>query len=161
MLKQRTLKTAIKTTGVGVHTGARVDLGLRPAPADSGIVFNRTDLPQAVAIPALAANVGDTRLSSTLKHGGTSISTVEHLMSALAGVGIDNLFVDVSGPEIPISSGSMSELVRLATATMGMNSLAPSAVSSTPSQASRRKPTARMKPTVQSSTTVRPVASCQ
>jgi UDP-3-O-[3-hydroxymyristoyl] N-acetylglucosamine deacetylase len=113
MLKQRTLKSAIKTTGVGVHTGARVDLALRPAPADTGIVFNRTDLPQPVAIPALAANVGDTRLSSTLKHGGISISTVEHLMSALAGVGIDNLFVDVSGPEIPIMDGSAAPFVFL------------------------------------------------
>src|SRR5450432_552140 len=113
MLKQRTLKAAIKTTGVGVHTGARVDLCLRPAPADTGIVFNRTDLAQAMAIPALAANVGDTRLSSTLKAGTVSISTVEHLMSALAGVGIDNLFVDVSGPEIPIMDGSSAPFVFL------------------------------------------------
>ena len=113
MLKQRTLKAAIKTTGVGVHTGARVDLSLRPAPADTGIVFNRTDLAQSIAIPALAANVGDTRLSSTLKAGTVSISTVEHLMSALAGVGIDNLFVDVSGPEIPIMDGSSAPFVFL------------------------------------------------
>ena len=113
MLKQRTLKAAIKTTGVGVHTGARVELCLRPAPADTGIVFNRTDLPQSVSIPALAANVGDTRLSSTLKAGAVSISTVEHLMSALAGVGIDNLFVDVSGPEIPIMDGSSAPFVFL------------------------------------------------
>jgi UDP-3-O-[3-hydroxymyristoyl] N-acetylglucosamine deacetylase len=113
MLKQRTLKAAIKTTGVGVHTGARVDLCLRPAPADTGIVFNRTDLAQSMAIPALAANVGDTRLSSTLKAGTVSISTVEHLMSALAGVGIDNLFVDVSGPEIPIMDGSSAPFVFL------------------------------------------------
>ena len=113
MLKQRTLKAPIKTTGVGLHTGARVELGLRPAPADTGIVFNRTDLPQSVAIPAKAANVGDTRLSSTLKAGDTSISTVEHLMSALAGVGIDNLYVDVSGPEIPIMDGSAGPFVFL------------------------------------------------
>ncbi len=113
MLKQRTLKAPIKTTGVGLHTGARVELGLRPAPADTGIVFNRADLAQPVAIPAKAANVGDTRLSSTLKAGGTSISTVEHLMSALAGVGIDNLFVDVSGPEIPIMDGSAGPFVFL------------------------------------------------
>ncbi len=113
MLKQRTLKTAIKTTGVGLHTGARVDLVLRPAPADTGIVFTRTDLPQPVTITALAANVGDTRLSSTLKAAGGSISTVEHLMSALAGVGIDNLFVDVSGPEIPIMDGSAGPFVFL------------------------------------------------
>jgi UDP-3-O-[3-hydroxymyristoyl] N-acetylglucosamine deacetylase len=113
MLKQRTLKTAIKTTGVGLHTGVRVELGLRPAPADTGIVFNRTDLPQPVAIAALAANVGDTRLSSTLKGGGASVSTVEHLMSALAGVGIDNLFVDIAGPEIPIMDGSAGPFVFL------------------------------------------------
>ena len=113
MLKQRTLKASIKTTGVGLHTGARVDLVMRPAPADTGIVFNRTDMPQPVALPAVAANVGDTRLSSTLKQGATSISTVEHLMSALAGVGIDNLFVDVSGPEIPIMDGSAGPFVFL------------------------------------------------
>jgi UDP-3-O-[3-hydroxymyristoyl] N-acetylglucosamine deacetylase len=113
MLKQRTLKAATKTTGVGLHTGARVELGLRPAPVDTGIVFTRTDLPQPVAIPAQAANVGDTRLSSTLRQGGTSVSTVEHLMSALAGVGIDNLFVDVAGPEIPIMDGSAGPFVFL------------------------------------------------
>jgi UDP-3-O-[3-hydroxymyristoyl] N-acetylglucosamine deacetylase len=88
MLKQRTLQKSTKTTGVGLHTGARVEMALRPAPADTGIVFRRTDLAQSAAIPALAANVGDTRLSSTLKVGGASVSTVEHLMSALAGLGI-------------------------------------------------------------------------
>jgi UDP-3-O-[3-hydroxymyristoyl] N-acetylglucosamine deacetylase len=113
MLKQRTLKALIKTTGVGVHTGARVDLVLRPAPADTGIVFSRSDVAQGVGIPALAANVGDTRLSSTLRSGSTTISTVEHLMSALAGVGIDNIFVDVSGPEIPIMDGSAAPFVFL------------------------------------------------
>jgi UDP-3-O-[3-hydroxymyristoyl] N-acetylglucosamine deacetylase len=113
MLKQRTLKAATKTTGVGLHTGVRVELGLRPAPVDTGIVFNRTDLRQPVAIPAQAANVGDTRLSSTLRQGGTSVSTVEHLMSALAGVGIDNLYVDVAGPEIPIMDGSAGPFVFL------------------------------------------------
>ena len=113
MLKQRTLKAATKTTGVGLHTGARVELGLRPATVDTGIVFNRTDLTQPVAIPAQAANVGDTRLSSTLRQGGTSVSTVEHLMSALAGVGIDNLYVDVAGPEIPIMDGSAGPFVFL------------------------------------------------
>ncbi len=113
MLKQRTLKTAIKTTGVGVHTGARVDLVLRPAAPDTGIVFHRVDLPQAIAIPANALHVGDTRLSSTLKLDGASISTVEHLMSALAGLGIDNLHVDVAGPEIPIMDGSAGPFVFL------------------------------------------------
>ena len=113
MLKQRTLKTTIKTTGVGVHTGARVDLVLRPASPDAGIVFHRVDLPRPVAIPADARHVGDTRLSSTLKHDGASISTVEHLMSALAGLGIDNLHIDVAGPEIPIMDGSAGPFVFL------------------------------------------------
>jgi UDP-3-O-[3-hydroxymyristoyl] N-acetylglucosamine deacetylase len=113
MLRQRTLKTATRTTGVGLHTGARVDLGLRPAAPDTGIVFHRTDLPQPVTIPARATNVGDTRLSSTLKQDTASISTVEHLMSALAGLGIDNLHVDVAGPEIPIMDGSAGPFVFL------------------------------------------------
>ena len=113
MLKQRTLKNSIKTTGVGLHTGVRVDLTLRPAPPDSGIVFHRIDLAQSVAIPAHAANVGDTRLSSSLEKDGAKISTVEHLMSALAGLGIDNLHVDVAGPEIPIMDGSARPFVFL------------------------------------------------
>ena len=113
MLKQRTLKGSIKTTGVGLHTGARVDLNLRPAPPDTGIVFQRIDLAQPVTIPAHAKNVGDTRLSSSLEKDGVKISTVEHLMSALAGLGIDNLFVDVSGPEIPIMDGSAGPFVFL------------------------------------------------
>src|SRR6187402_3624509 len=82
MLRQRTLKESIRTTGVGLHTGARVELTLRPAPVDGGIVFHRVDLASPVSIPAQAANVGDTRLSSTITADGTSISTVEHLMSA-------------------------------------------------------------------------------
>jgi UDP-3-O-[3-hydroxymyristoyl] N-acetylglucosamine deacetylase len=113
MLKQRTLKKATKTTGVGLHTGARVEMGLRPAPVNTGIVFHRTDLPQAAAIPAIAANVGDTRLSSSLTANGGSVSTVEHLMSALAGLGIDNLHVDIAGPEIPIMDGSAGPFVFL------------------------------------------------
>lgn len=113
MLKQRTLKKATKTTGVGLHTGARVEMTLRPAPADTGIVFHRTDLARPVVIPAIAANVGETRLSSTLKADGASVSTVEHLMSALAGLGIDNLYVDVAGPELPIMDGSASPFVFL------------------------------------------------
>src|SRR5438046_7737316 len=113
MLNQRTLKNVIKMTGVGLHTGARVDLHLRRAAPDSGIVFHRIDLPQRVSIPARAESVGDTRLSSTLKKDGASISTVEHLMSALAGLGIDNLHVDVSGPEIPIMDGSAGPFVFL------------------------------------------------
>ena len=113
MLKQRTLKGVTKTTGVGLHTGARVELTLRPAAPDSGIVFHRVDLPNPVTIPARADNVGDTRLSSTLKRDGASISTVEHLMSALAGLGIDNLHVDVAGPEVPIMDGSAGPFVFL------------------------------------------------
>ncbi len=113
MLKQRTLKSTIKTTGVGLHTGARVDLVMRPAAADSGIVFHRTDLPQSVTMPADALHVGDTRLSSSLSIDGASISTVEHVMSALAGLGIDNLHIDVAGPEIPIMDGSAAPFVYL------------------------------------------------
>ena len=113
MLKQRTLKSLIKTTGVGLHTGVRVELTLRPAPADTGIVFHRVDLPQSLAIPADARNVGDTRLSSSLEKDGARISTVEHLMSALAGLGIDNLHVDVAGPELPIMDGSAGPFVFL------------------------------------------------
>jgi len=113
MLKQRTLKTTIKTTGVGLHTGVRVDLVLRPAAPDAGITFHRVDLPTAVAIPANARYVGDTRLSSTLKQDGASISTVEHVLSALAGLGIDNVHIDVAGPEIPIMDGSAGPFVFL------------------------------------------------
>ena len=113
MIKQRTLKTTIKTTGVGLHTGARVDLVLRPAAADTGVVFHRIDLATPVSITADALHVGDTRLSSTLKQDGASISTVEHIMSALAGLGVDNLHVDVAGPEIPIMDGSAGPFVFL------------------------------------------------
>jgi UDP-3-O-[3-hydroxymyristoyl] N-acetylglucosamine deacetylase len=113
MLRQRTLKSAIKTTGVGLHTGARVDLTMRPAAPDVGIVFHRVDLPQPVSIPAHALNVGDTRLSSSLEKDGTKISTVEHLMSALAGLGVDNLHIDVAGPELPIMDGSAGPYVFL------------------------------------------------
>src|SRR5450631_1655242 len=113
MLRQRTLKNKIKSTGVGLHTGVRVELMLRPAPPDTGIVFHRTDLPQPVTIVADSRNVGDTRLSSSLEKDGARISTVEHLMSALAGLGVDNLHVDVAGPEIPIMDGSAAPFVFL------------------------------------------------
>jgi UDP-3-O-[3-hydroxymyristoyl] N-acetylglucosamine deacetylase len=113
MLKQRTLRNPTKTTGVGLHTGVRVEMGLRPAPVDTGIVFHRTDIAQSGAIRAVAGNVGDTRLSSTLKVDGGSVSTVEHLMSALAGLGVDNLHVDIAGPEIPIMDGSAGPFVFL------------------------------------------------
>jgi UDP-3-O-[3-hydroxymyristoyl] N-acetylglucosamine deacetylase len=113
MLRQRTLKNKIKSTGVGLHSGVRVELMLRPAAADTGIVFHRTDLPKPVTISADARNVGDTRLSSSLEKDGARISTVEHLMSALAGLGIDNLHVDIAGPEIPIMDGSAGPFVFL------------------------------------------------
>ncbi|HKW79962.1 MAG TPA: UDP-3-O-acyl-N-acetylglucosamine deacetylase [Casimicrobiaceae bacterium] len=113
MLKQRTLKTSTKTTGVGLHTGARVDLTLRPAPVDAGVVFHRVDLPASKPIRGDARNVGDTRLSSSLSADGASVSTVEHLMSALAGLGIDNIHVDVAGPELPIMDGSAGPFVFL------------------------------------------------
>jgi UDP-3-O-[3-hydroxymyristoyl] N-acetylglucosamine deacetylase len=113
MLKQRTLRSKIKTTGVGLHTGARVELTLRPAHVETGIVFHRVDLPGSAAIPGEARNVGDTRLSSSLSKDGASVSTVEHLMSALAGLGIDNVHVDVAGPELPIMDGSAGPFVFL------------------------------------------------
>ena len=113
MIKQRTLKNVIKATGVGLHTGQKVYLTLRPAPVDNGIVFTRVDLDPPVSIPALAENVGDTTLSSTLMKGDVRISTVEHLMSAMSGLGIDNAFVDVSAPEVPIMDGSAGPFVFL------------------------------------------------
>ena len=113
MLKQRTLKTAVQTTGVGLHTGVKVVLNIRPAPVDNGIVFVRADLPGAPAIPALAGNVTDTRLSTLIEANGARVSTIEHLMSAFSGLGVDNAFVDVSGPEVPILDGSSGPFVFL------------------------------------------------
>ena len=98
MLKQRTLKNIIRATGVGLHTGEKVYLTLRPAPENTGIVFTRIDLDPIVQIEAKASNVGETTLSTTLVKGDVRISTVEHLMSAMSGLGIDNCYVDVSGP---------------------------------------------------------------
>ena len=114
MINQRTLKNSIRATGVGLHTGAKIYLTLRPAPVDTGIVFQRTDLNPVVDIPAAPANVSDTRLSTTLEQGdGVKISTVEHLMSAFAGLGIDNAYVEVSAPEVPIMDGSAAPFVFL------------------------------------------------
>ncbi len=110
---QRTLKNAIRATGVGLHTGEKVYLTLRPAPPDTGIVFTRTDLDPPVRIEARAANVGDTTLSTTLVDGDARISTIEHLMSAMSGLGVDNAFVDVSAPEVPIMDGSAGPFVFL------------------------------------------------
>jgi len=113
MIKQRTLKNAIRATGVGLHTGDKVYLTLRPAPVNTGIVFRRTDLAQPIEIKADPMNVTDTRMSTTLEHDGAKISTVEHLMAAFAGLGIDNAFVDVTAAEVPIMDGSAGPFVFL------------------------------------------------
>lgn len=113
MIAQRTLKNVIRATGVGLHTGEKIYLTLRPAAVDTGIVFRRVDLDQPVEIKACPENVGDTRLSTTLVQDGVKISTVEHLLSAFAGLGIDNAYVDVSAPEVPIMDGSAGPFVFL------------------------------------------------
>ena len=113
MLRQRTLKSAIRATGVGLHTGEKVAMTLRPAQPDTGIVFRRIDLPQPVDIRADAAKVTDARLCSTLEDHGVKVATVEHLMSAFAGLGIDNAYVDLTGAEVPIMDGSASPFVFL------------------------------------------------
>lgn len=113
MVKQRTIKTMVQATGVGLHTGEKVYLTLHPAPVNSGIVFRRVDLPQPVDIRADAHAVHDTRLSTCLEANGARVATVEHLMSALAGLGIDNMVVDISSPELPIMDGSAGTFVFL------------------------------------------------
>ena len=113
MIRQRTLKNVIRATGVGLHTGEKVYLTLRPAAADTGIVFRRTDLEPPVEIRARPENVGDTVLSTTLVNGNVRISTVEHLLSAMAGLGIDNAYVDLSASEVPIMDGSAGPFVFL------------------------------------------------
>jgi UDP-3-O-[3-hydroxymyristoyl] N-acetylglucosamine deacetylase len=113
MLNQRTLKNSIRATGVGLHSGQKVYMTLRPAPPNSGIVFRRSDLPDAADIMARAENVGDTMLGTTLVNGDVKVSTVEHLLSAFAGLGIDNAFVDISAAEIPIMDGSAGPFVFL------------------------------------------------
>ena len=113
MIRQRTLKNSIRATGVGLHTGEKVTLTLRPAAPNTGVVFHRSDLDPAVSIMAVAENVGDTRLSTTLVRDGVRVSTVEHLLSAVAGLGIDNLHVDVDAPEVPIMDGSAGPFVFL------------------------------------------------
>ncbi|SFC04695.1 UDP-3-O-[3-hydroxymyristoyl] N-acetylglucosamine deacetylase [Marinospirillum celere] len=113
MIKQCTLKNTIRATGVGLHSGEKVYLTLRPAPVDAGIIFRRVDLDPVVEIHAKAENVGETTLSTTLCEGGAKVSTVEHLLSALAGLGIDNLYVEVSAPEVPIMDGSAGPFVFL------------------------------------------------
>ncbi len=113
MLKQRTLKNVIRATGVGVHTGEKVFLTLKPAPVNSGIVFRRTDCNPPVEIPAKAEYVGDTTFCTTLVKDGVRIGTVEHLLSSLAGLGIDNVIIEVSAPEVPIMDGSAGPFVFL------------------------------------------------
>jgi len=113
MIRQQTLKNVIRATGVGLHTGEKLYLTLRPAPADTGIVFVRVDVDPVVEIPALTEYVGDTTLATTIVKDGQRISTIEHLMSAFSGLGIDNAYVEVSGPEMPIMDGSAATFVFL------------------------------------------------
>jgi len=113
VLQQRTLKTLTRAVGVGLHSGQRVELTLRPAPADTGVVFRRVDLPEPVDIVVSALAVSDTRLASTLSNGSVKVHTVEHLMSACAGLGVDNLYVDITAEEVPILDGSAASFVFL------------------------------------------------
>ncbi|KRC04244.1 UDP-3-O-[3-hydroxymyristoyl] N-acetylglucosamine deacetylase [Hydrogenophaga sp. Root209] len=113
MLAQRTLKSLTKAVGVGLHSGQRVELTLRPAPPDTGIVFRRVDLPEPVEIAVNATAVTDTRLASTISNGNVKVHTIEHLMSACAGLGLDNLYVDITAEEVPILDGSSASFVYL------------------------------------------------
>lgn len=113
MIKQRTLKNVIKATGITLHGGERAELILRPAPANTGIIFRRIDIDPIIEIPARAEYVGDTRLSTSLLKDGIRVSTVEHLLSALAGLGIDNAYIDVTASEIPIMDGSAAPFIFL------------------------------------------------
>ena len=113
MLQQRTLKTLTRAVGVGLHSGQRVELTLRPAQPNTGIVFRRIDLPEPVDIPISATAVTDTRMASTISAGGAKVHTVEHLMSACAGLGIDNLYIDITAEEVPILDGSSASFVFL------------------------------------------------
>lgn len=113
MLRQRTLKNTIRATGVGLHSGKKVLMVLRPAPADTGVVFRRTDLDEQVDVPAYAENVGETMMGTTLIKHGVRISTIEHLLSAFAGLGVDNAYVELSAEEVPIMDGSAGPFVFL------------------------------------------------
>lgn len=113
MIRQRTLKNTIRATGIGLHTGKKVYLTLSPAPIDTGVVFRRVDTHPPVVIPSHPLNVEDTRLATTLSKDGVRVSTVEHLMAAFAGLGIDNCFVDLSSDEVPIMDGSAAPFVFL------------------------------------------------
>ena len=113
MIRQRTLKNTIRATGIGLHSGEKIYLTLKPAPVDTGIVFRRMDLDPVVEIRALAVNVGETTMSTTLVSGDVKVDTVEHLLSAMAGLGIDNAYVELSAPEVPIMDGSAGPFVFL------------------------------------------------
>ena len=113
MINQRTIKNTIKATGIGLHTGEKITLTLIPAPSGTGIIFIRTDIKPQVEIKACPENVGDTTLSTTLISKKVKVSTVEHLLSAIAGLGIDNLHVQLDGPEVPIMDGSAGPFVFL------------------------------------------------
>ena len=113
MLKQKTLKTLVRAVGIGLHSGRKVELVLRSAAADTGIVYRRTDLDPPVDIPARAESVVDVRMATTLGKDGAIVGTVEHLSSALAGLGVDNCYIDVDAPEIPIMDGSAASFVFL------------------------------------------------
>lgn len=112
-MKQRTLKEAVRATGIGLHGGEKVYMTLRPAPANSGIVFRRLDLPEPIDIPANALNVTETMLGTTLEHRNAKVGTVEHLLAAMAGLGIDNAFVELTAAEVPIMDGSAAPFVFL------------------------------------------------
>jgi UDP-3-O-[3-hydroxymyristoyl] N-acetylglucosamine deacetylase len=113
MVGQRTIRNSIRATGVGLHTGRRVLMTVRPGQPDTGIIFQRTDLPDSPDVPARAANVGETTLGTTLVEGGAKVSTVEHLLSAFAGLGIDNARIELNAPEVPIMDGSAGPFVFL------------------------------------------------
>ena len=113
MIKQRTLKQIARAVGIGLHSGTKVQLALRPAAADTGVVFRRVDVDPPVDIPLRPQNVVDTRMATTIGRGDVRVATIEHLMSALAGLGIDNCYVDVDAPEIPIMDGSAASFVFL------------------------------------------------
>ena len=113
MLQQRTLRSMTRAVGVGLHSGQRVELVLRPAQPNTGIVFRRVDLPEPVDIVVNAVAVSDTRLASTVSNGGAKVHTIEHLMSACSGLGIDNLYIDINAEEVPILDGSAASFVFL------------------------------------------------
>ncbi len=113
MLQQRSIQNLVSTTGIGVHSGRRIRISLRPAEVNTGVIFHRVDLPETVDLPAISENVGSTYMASVLQKGEIRVSTVEHLMSALAGLGIDNIHIDLDAEEVPIMDGSASTFVYL------------------------------------------------